>query len=241
LYRKDIRMRPVKEPLVLKSYYHDNRSKCSFRILASNNVKPTMIVLDAGCGKRSVIGEEKLKAHKTVGLEASIDDLQLNSTVDLRVVGNLVNIPFKQGIFDLIVCRNVVEHLERPQEVFIEFNRLLKSGGLLMVRTPNKFNPIMFLSAILPLNVRTWIKKNLFYDTEGDTFPTYYRCNSMGRMNKTLKRCGFQRTSTAYDGLMTYFNFSKILVTTITIYERITDLRPLNIFKMWLIASFRKV
>lgn len=110
-----------------------------------------------------------------------------------------------------------------------------------MVRTPNKFNPIMFLSAILPLNVRTWIKKNLFYDTEGDTFPTYYRCNSMGRMNKTLKRCGFQRTSTAYDGLMTYFNFSKILVTTITIYERITDLRPLNIFKMWLIASFRKV
>ncbi|EON91610.1 methyltransferase-like protein [Marinobacter lipolyticus SM19] len=37
--------------------------------------------------------------------------------------------------YDFVTCTEVVEHLHRPHEVFLELNRLLKPGGLLGVMT----------------------------------------------------------------------------------------------------------
>jgi len=39
--------------------------------------------------------------------------------------------------FDLILCCEVIEHLENPRALFRELFRLLKPGGILIVTTPN--------------------------------------------------------------------------------------------------------
>ncbi len=39
------------------------------------------------------------------------------------------NIPFKDNMFDLIVCTEVLEHVEDPQKVLYEMKRLLKKDG----------------------------------------------------------------------------------------------------------------
>lgn len=47
-------------------------------------------------------------------------------------------LPRPNGYFDLIVCFEVLEHLEiDPMFMVAEFNRLLKPGGLLYLSTPN--------------------------------------------------------------------------------------------------------
>lgn len=230
-----------KEPIWFKKYYYSQRYQCSFRKLAARTITPNTLVLDAGCGKRSVIGEENLRTKFTVGAEASFEDIAVNSGADVRVVASLYSLPFKKGVFDLIICRNVIEHLENPGMVFREFLRIMKADALGLVRTPNISNPITFLSAILPLSVRGWVKRNLFHDEKGDTFPTYFKCNSGLSLADALNKTGFKLEFIAYDGLMAYFNFSTLILTLIVLFEKITDVFCLRWLKMWIIISFRKI
>jgi SAM-dependent methyltransferase len=46
-------------------------------------------------------------------------------------------LPFADGCFDLIVCIDVHEHLQRPDILAAEFSRALKAGGRAVVTTPN--------------------------------------------------------------------------------------------------------
>jgi SAM-dependent methyltransferase len=47
-------------------------------------------------------------------------------------------LPFADGSFDLVTAFEVIEHVERWQEMLTEALRVLKSSGVLMVSTPNK-------------------------------------------------------------------------------------------------------
>ncbi|MFQ6092735.1 MAG: class I SAM-dependent methyltransferase [bacterium] len=233
-------MRKEKNPLFLRRYYDAVKDRCSFRALASQVVRADMRVLDAGCGKRSVIGECNLQTKFTLGIEVRYEDLRENSAVDFRTVGNIEHLPLKGKVCDCIVCRNVVEHLEDPVQVFREFERVLGDGGLLLVRTPNIHNPLMFLSALLPLRLRVWMKHRLLHDTQGDTFPTRYKCNSLKKLAGTLKRLDMEPEFVGRDGLLAYFNFSSLLLTLVTVYEKVTDIPFLRWLKMWIVVSFRK-
>lgn len=233
-------MKPEKVPLLYKDYYYKLRYKCSFKALAKQTIKPYMSILEAGCGKKSVINECNLKAQKCVGLDLKVNDLKQNECLDFKILGNLENLPFKTERFDLIICRNVVEHLQRPQKVFEEFERVLKTQGKLLVRTPNIYNPMMVLSAILPLNMRTLLKRKIFHDTEGDTYPTYYRCNSRRRLVKALAKASLDPNFIAFDGLMAYFAFSRLILTLVVLFEKITDIRFLRWLKMWIIMCFTR-
>ena len=233
-------MRIEKHPVFLKDYYVAKRYDCSFRKLARQTVTDEKVVLEAGCGKRTVIGEEGLKSKRTIGAEVTLEDLTMNTGVDDKVVAALDNLPFKSDVFDMVICRNVVEHLEEPEAVFSEFNRTLKRRGLVLIRTPNLTNPIGFVSAILPLNVRIWVKRHLFHDEEGDTFPTYFKCNTGQRLENAFGATGLTLRFIQYDGLMAYFNFSSILLSFIVLFERITEVHKLRWLKMFIIAAFEK-
>ena len=45
--------------------------------------------------------------------------------------------PFKPNYFDLIICNDVLEHLEQPQLLLRNAYKILKPGGLLYLTTPN--------------------------------------------------------------------------------------------------------
>lgn len=52
--------------------------------------------------------------------------------------GTAEKIPFEDDFFDTAVAGELVEHLEEPELFFREMNRVLKSGGQLIVTTPNR-------------------------------------------------------------------------------------------------------
>jgi SAM-dependent methyltransferase len=94
-------------------------------------------VLDIGCGptvvSRLIEGGEKfgvdpLMRYFTSKFGASLFSLGFNFLVG---VGEFL--PFKNGCFDLVVCRNVLDHVEFPEIVLQEIRRVARSSGFLVL------------------------------------------------------------------------------------------------------------
>jgi SAM-dependent methyltransferase len=45
-------------------------------------------------------------------------------------------IPFADGSFDVVLCEQILEHLERPRDVVCEISRVLRPGGMAIVGVP---------------------------------------------------------------------------------------------------------
>lgn len=56
------------------------------------------------------------------------------------------NSPFRDKVFDILVCNDVIEHIPNVNKFFAEISRLLKSNGLNYMETPNKLSPYIITS-----------------------------------------------------------------------------------------------
>ncbi len=104
------------------------------------NLKPEN-VLEVGCGEGFIL--EKLKNEKACkklfGVDISKDAINLAKKIhpglDLKE-GNIYNLPYKDNSFDLVICAEVLEHLEKPIDAMNEIKRVCKKNLLLSV--PNE-------------------------------------------------------------------------------------------------------
>ncbi len=46
-------------------------------------------------------------------------------------------LPFQDETFDIIICNDVLEHLENPVAALENIKKALKKGGILYINTPN--------------------------------------------------------------------------------------------------------
>ncbi len=53
------------------------------------------------------------------------------------VNGTVLDLPFKDGAFDCVVCSQVIEHVPDDQRLFDEMSRVLKPEGRLVLGTPD--------------------------------------------------------------------------------------------------------
>lgn len=51
---------------------------------------------------------------------------------------NVYNTTFEDGMFDIIISSDVIEHLNEPDTFLEEIKRLIKSKGFLIIGTPIK-------------------------------------------------------------------------------------------------------
>lgn len=54
------------------------------------------------------------------------------------------NLPFRDGVFDKIVCTEVLEHIPDDKAGIRELARVLKPGGLIAISVPNYWPEIVF-------------------------------------------------------------------------------------------------
>src|SRR5690606_14398436 len=66
------------------------------------------------------------------------------------------HLPFSNESFDVITAMDFLEHVESPDQVIMEFSRVLKPGGMFFFHTFNR-NPISWLVVIKLLE---WFVKN---------------------------------------------------------------------------------
>jgi SAM-dependent methyltransferase len=107
-------------------------------------------VLDLGCGEgRHSITAYLNESVNVIGLDLSLNDLQTASTrfgefrdptdpsrsVNFSC-GSGLELPFRDGTFDKVVCAEVLEHIPDYESVLAEIQRVLKPGGQFAVSVP---------------------------------------------------------------------------------------------------------
>jgi SAM-dependent methyltransferase len=100
----------------------------------AKGLAPGARVLDAGAGPcryRPLFSHCDYKAQDFGRYEGSE-----HRYGELDYVGDITAVPAPDGSFDLILCTEVFEHLPRPDLALIEFARLLRSGGELVLTAP---------------------------------------------------------------------------------------------------------
>jgi len=107
-------------------------------------------VLDVGCGEgRHIFGslQEYIDVH-CVGLDQDIYSLnkcnegldffkELNTGSTVFMQGSVYNLPFEENSFDLVICSEVLEHLDDYHASIDEIYRVLKPGGKFLPSVPS--------------------------------------------------------------------------------------------------------
>ena len=100
------------------------------------------------------------------------------------------SLSFPDRSFDIIVADWTFEHLEQPDEIAKEFDRILRPGGWICARTPNRFGYVALISSILPNETHTYLLKIIQPSRiKEDIFPTFYRMNTIKKIKKVFKEC----------------------------------------------------
>jgi SAM-dependent methyltransferase len=149
-------------------------------------------VLEVGCGYgRNLVALATLPARLVVGCDVAHGELlKARARVEGRpgaVTPSLVRqpsdrLPFRDGVFDLVVLWQVLEHVigETAKRALIaECVRVLRPGGHLLVETPNQLFPVdyhdnklPFVHWVLPFPAREW----LTWKVRGERYhPSDYR------------------------------------------------------------------
>lgn len=104
--------------------------------------------------------------------------------VDLNCPLNIID-----SSIDVIVCSEVIEHLENPRSIFREFHRLLKYSGKLILSTPNQES----LRSLLALTVR-----GHFVDFSDSCYPAHITALLKKDMERICHEIGFNSIEFSY-------------------------------------------
>lgn len=93
-------------------------------------------VLDLGCGEGDFIKKDPQNIY---GVDINEVAIQRCRTKGLNVkLGKVTEIPYEEATFDVVLVRNVIEHLTPVDArlMLIEMKRVLRSGGSVVLITP---------------------------------------------------------------------------------------------------------
>lgn len=67
------------------------------------------------------------------------------------VQANAKNLPFRPRSFDVVICREVIEHMDKREgeHLLKEISDVLKTNAILLCSTPNKLSPEGIISPII--------------------------------------------------------------------------------------------
>lgn len=89
-------------------------------------------LLDVGCGTKPY--RSLFSVDTYIGLDIDSESTRKRGIADKLYIGG--TFPFNDSEFDSLLCNQVLEHVFNPDEFLGEINRVLKSGGKLLLTVP---------------------------------------------------------------------------------------------------------
>jgi ubiquinone/menaquinone biosynthesis C-methylase UbiE len=100
--------------------------------------------------------------------------LARNKGLSERIVGDLQTYEFPDKCFDIIICWDVLEHLEKPHLALDRFFRAIKPSGLIILAYPNLYSLKGIITKITPHVFHIWYYRYLLHRPDAganDTAP----------------------------------------------------------------------
>ncbi|MDT8858158.1 class I SAM-dependent methyltransferase [Paracoccaceae bacterium Fryx2] len=204
-------------------------------------VGPRVRVLDLGAGA-GIVETMNFRglAERVCGVDLD-PRVTVNPFLDEGLVADADRIPYPDGSFDIVFADNVMEHLDQPEQVFTEIARVLRPGGKLLFKTPNRNHYMPVIARATPHRFHQWINR-LRGRNEIDTFPTLYLCNSASQVNRIAASTGLQvEAIEMIEGRPEYLRFVALTYFVGIAYERIVNAFPfLARFRILMIVTVIK-
>lgn len=221
--------------------YEDRWDDKTFHEFILERVTPSTHMLDLGAGAGIVPEMNFLdKAERVCGVDPDPRVVD-NPHIHEGRVGFGEDIPYEDESFDLVICDNVLEHLENPDEVFREVRRVLKPGGRFVAKTPNFWHYVAIGASLTPHSFHRRFNAGRGRDEE-DTFPTCYRANTRRDLRKLAERTEMRLVScTMIEGRPEYLRRWWPAYLLGSAYERLVNSsRLFERFRVVLIAELQR-
>jgi SAM-dependent methyltransferase len=179
-------------------------------------LKPDFTVVDFGAGRgvnhiedpieyRRALQKIKGKVSEVIGIDVD-NAVTTNPALDRSIVITGPDIPLLDKSVDLILSDFTFEHLADPDAIARSFDRILKPGGWLCARTPNRFGYIALANSLLPDSAKSRILHGAQPDRkEEDVFPAFYRMNTFNDLKKVFPENRFRHASFYWDASPSYY------------------------------------
>lgn len=180
---------------------------------------PDMMVLDFGAGRGKFV-EDPVRARRdlqhlrgsvrrVVGVD--VDGVVMTNPAldEAHVIESGSPLPIASTSIDLVVSDWTFEHVSNPSWVAGELDRVLKAGGWICARTPNRWGYIALGARLVPntwqVSVLRWLQPG---KARADTFPTCYRMNTFRDLARLFPLQRYGNASYTMDSEPAYFGNS---------------------------------
>jgi SAM-dependent methyltransferase len=194
-----------------------------FRQEILSHITTESVLLDLGAGAGIV---EQMNFRGAVAKVCGIDlDSRVldNPFLDIAKVTDGNDVPFPDESFDIVISDNVLEHLENPESVFREVERVLRPNGVFLFKTPNRSHYMPLIARVTPHGFHRFVNR-LRGRNIVDTFPTLYRANSRREVSLLAATCGLKiEKIDLIEGRPEYTRMFCLLYVLGIAYERVVN------------------
>jgi SAM-dependent methyltransferase len=160
----------------------------------------TLTILEAGCGSLSHINIPS-NAH-VVGVDISQQQLDRNNIVSEKILADLQNCRLPEGSFDMIICWDVLEHLDTPSKALEVFFKSCKENGLIILAFPNLYSLKGLITKITPHIAHIWFYRYILGSKQAGKndaapFPTPFRL--------AMTHSAIRKFATSHNGAIEFF------------------------------------
>jgi len=216
-------IKPSVLPLWKRFYSHESPTK--FLQILKFHLKPEHDVLEVGAGTGLFFPcRIRGTVRRFVGIDPDPRVLD-NQQLDESIIGTCEKMSFPEKSFDVVFHRMLAEHLPDPTAATVEIARVLKSGGILIMHTPNKLHYSMIISRLTPMWFhRMFMRLLATRPNPKDVHFAYYRMNSTRDIRRICQQAGLEVLQldflTAPPG---YLRFSRLAFLIGTLHAQIVE------------------
>ena len=152
-------------------------------------MRPEFTVLDFGAGRGQAAEEPNTyiqslmkfrgTVRKVVGADVDPVIYQNPWLDEAQLIQPAGPLPFAADTFDMVISDWTMEHIATVTPVVAELTRVLKPGGWLCFRTPNRWGYVALASRLIPAKWHAAVLRRVQPNRQShDVFPTHYCLNT---------------------------------------------------------------
>lgn len=160
--------------------------------VVKKNIKSGVVICDLGCRKGASFLREILPNIKYgYGFDIDAVDLKEEKIETKKLDFDSGKIPLNNESVDCVIMSAVLEHLNNPENIVKEANRILKKEGVFIITTPSIYSKpvIEFLAFKLGIINKADILEHKKYFKASEIVDLFYKC---GFLKENIKCSYFE-------------------------------------------------
>jgi SAM-dependent methyltransferase len=154
---------------------------------------PRGTLLDVGCGRGELYGWVRDDCTRYVGVDVVRHEGFPEGAELVLMNLDTGSVPLPDGVADVVVCAETIEHVENPRLLVRDLARLARPGGYLFVTTPNQLS----LASVLCLLGRGQFQ---WFQASPGLYPAHITALLPIDLERIAAECGLEDIAIDYSG-----------------------------------------